>query len=101
MPDSFSRQNPSCALINLSFVRALNAAVMSGLMMLLIYRLSIKSFYNLKNILQRQLMRYLNQVFFLCTQYLSKFLITLDLCISGILVMKEVLLNEPLTFQDV
>lgn len=64
MPDSFSRQNPSCALINLSFVRALNAAVMSGLMMLLIYRLSIKSFYNLKNILQRQLMRYLNQIFF-------------------------------------
>lgn len=39
----------------------------------------------------------INQIF-LCTQWLSKFLS--HFCISGIRLMKEVILNEPLIFLD-
>ena len=48
---------------------------------------SIKSLYNFKNLLQRQLTRYLRQ-------WLSRFL---SHCVSGLLLMNKILLNESLT----
>lgn len=56
---------------------------------------SIKSFYNLENVLRKNLTRYLTQ-FILCTLQSSTFLITLHLSISGVLFIKEVPLNKPL-----
>lgn len=60
---------------------------------------SIKSLYNLKIYYKGNWWDILIR-FVLCIQQLSKLLITLHLCISGILLLKVVLLNESLTFPD-
>ena len=47
-----------------------------------IYRVSIKSIYNLKELLQSKMMRYRNEGCFCINQYFIKFLLTLKFIVS-------------------